>query len=578
MDEHEYLARHLRNMRRNSRRIRAILEKSYANLGKEIARQQFVSPTTFAWSKNVKLAKRVDLILGQQNFRLKNEITRSIISEWRLASEKNDELVRNYIGDTYVYHKARKELFQANTEALNAFILRADTKQFNLSKRVWNLTNETKAQLKFHIGQGIATGKGASEISRDIRNVLVEPNRLYRRVRDKTGKLVLSKPAKLYKPGSGAYRSSYKNALRLAITETSMAYRTSDFVRRNQLPFIVGYKVNLSGSHPMTDICDDMKGIYPKEFMFVGWHPHCLCYTTAILMKKEKFIKYLKTGKLDKRMYVNKLPIKAERYVNKHASKIGKMKNKPYWTENFNKDLKLKSSIGKIRGFKELETPGGVRPLQDIKMMASVGGKVQSVAKADMVTEASMASDAINNQVLSKVSGLQERIESLSMKQRVSFTFDNTRIPQGAKSQGTMAYYQVSTKEIRIGRVAMEHTTDSLSFGKFNVGVDFKSTVRHEYGHHVFYEALKQHQKDKWVSFFQSKYTKFDAAELKRTKKLSSIYWKNNVSVYASTNEVEAFAEVFSAYTSPLYGQGGKRLPLEIEKILEKLIGKRIYL
>ena len=314
MDEREYLAKHLRNMRRNSRRIRALLEKSYAKLGKEITRQKFVSPTTFTWSKNEKLAKRVDLILGQQNFRLKNEITRSIISEWRLASEKNDELVRKYLGDTYVYQKARKELFQANTEALNAFILRTDTNQFNLSKRVWNLTKETKAQLKYHIGQGIATGKPAAEISRDIRNVLVEPDRLYRRVKDKkTGKLVLTKPAKAYKPGTGMYRSSYKNALRLASNEMNLSYRTSDFARRKQLPFIAGQKVNLSGSHPVYDICDEMKGVYPKDFYFSGWHVGCFCYTTSILMKKEKFIKYLKTGKIDKRMYVNKIPIKAER-------------------------------------------------------------------------------------------------------------------------------------------------------------------------------------------------------------------------------------------------------------------------
>lgn len=356
MNEQEYYRRHLRNIRRSSRRIRAMLEKSYGDLGREIASQKFVSPATFTWAKNATLTKRVDLILGQQNFRLKNEITRSIISEWKLASEKNDELTREFLGESYVYPKAKKQLFQANTEALNAFIHRTDTNQFNLSKRVWNLTKETKTQLKFHIGQGIATGKSASEISRDIRNVLVEPDRLYRRVKDKkTGKLVLSKPAKLYKPGPGVYRSSYKNALRLAANETSMAYRSSDYVRRTQLPFVAGVKVNLSASHSVTDICDDMKGVYPKEFRFTGWHPGCWCYTTTILMKKKEFVKYLKTGKLDKRMYVNKIPIKAERYVNKHANKINKMKNKPYWTENFNKKIKLKSSIGKTRSLGELE-------------------------------------------------------------------------------------------------------------------------------------------------------------------------------------------------------------------------------
>ncbi len=355
MDEKEYYARHLRNMRRNSRRVRALLEKSYTELGREIASHKFINPARFTWAQNKKLGDRVDIILGKQSIRLESEISRSVISEWMLASQKNDELARAYIKNIYISNKIRKEIFQTNTEALNAFIARTDTNQFNLSKRVWRLTNETKSQLKFHISQGIATGKDAAEISRDVRNILVEPNRLYRRVRDETGKLVLSRPAKAYKPGAGVYRSSYKNALRLAATETNMAYRASDYMRRKQLPFVAGYKVNLSGQHKVYDICDEMKGSYPKEFKFVGWHPHCLCYTTSILMKEDKFIKYLKTGKIDKKLYVDKIPIKAERYVNKNVSKIAKMKNKPYWTENFNKDLKLKSSIGKSRRLVELQ-------------------------------------------------------------------------------------------------------------------------------------------------------------------------------------------------------------------------------
>lgn len=349
MDEKEYYARHLRNMRRNSRRIRTLLEKSYTELGREVASHKFINPARFTWAKNKMLGDRVELILGRQSVRLESEITRGVISEWMLASQKNDQLAKSYIRNIYVSNKIRKEIFQTNTEALNAFIKRTDTNQFNLSKRVWRLTKETKAQLKFHISQGIATGKDAGEISRDIRNILVEPNRLYRRVRAETGELVLSRPAKAYKPGAGVYRSSYKNALRLTATETNMAYRASDYIRRKQLPFVAGYKVNLSGQHKVYDICDEMKGIYPKDYRFVGFHPHCLCYTTSILMKKDKFIKYLKTGKIDKKFYVDKIPIKAERFVNKNASKIAKMKSKPYWTENFDEKLKLKPSVGKAR-------------------------------------------------------------------------------------------------------------------------------------------------------------------------------------------------------------------------------------
>ena len=73
-----------------------------------------------------------------------------------------------------------------------------------------------------------------------------EPDRLYRRVRDKGGNLRLSKAAKMYHPGQGVYRSSAKNAQRLTRTEINMAYRESEYLRWQQLDFIVGIRVMLS--------------------------------------------------------------------------------------------------------------------------------------------------------------------------------------------------------------------------------------------------------------------------------------------------------------------------------------------
>ena len=35
--------------------------------------------------------------------------------------------------------------------------------------------------------------------------------------------------------------------------------------------------------HPFYDICDELKGKYPKDFKFTGWHPHCRCIATTIL-------------------------------------------------------------------------------------------------------------------------------------------------------------------------------------------------------------------------------------------------------------------------------------------------------
>ena len=133
---------------------------------------------------------------------------------------------------------------------------------------------------------GIRSGKSAAEMSRDERQYLRYPDNLFRRVRDEHGNLRLSKAAKAFHPGQGVYRSSYKNALRLAATETNMAYRTADYLRVQQLDFVVGIQVKL----PFFDICDELAGMYPKDFKFVGWHPSCRCYSVKVLKTMDEFL------------------------------------------------------------------------------------------------------------------------------------------------------------------------------------------------------------------------------------------------------------------------------------------------
>lgn len=125
-------------------------------------------------------------------------------------------------------------------------------------------------------------------MSRDLRGYLQQPDKLFRRVRDAYGVLRLSQAAKAYHPGRGVYRSSYKNARRLAATETNIAYHTADYLRWQQLDFVVGIEIKLSNNHtlngmPFTDICDKLKGRYPKDFKFTGWHPLCRCHVVTIL-------------------------------------------------------------------------------------------------------------------------------------------------------------------------------------------------------------------------------------------------------------------------------------------------------
>ena len=64
------------------------------------------------------------------------------------------------------------------------------------------------------------------------------------------GKLALSKNAKAFHPGQGVYRSSYKNAMRLTLTETNAAYRLADQDRWQRMDFVVGMRVHKSKNHP----------------------------------------------------------------------------------------------------------------------------------------------------------------------------------------------------------------------------------------------------------------------------------------------------------------------------------------
>lgn len=158
-----------------------------------------------------------------------------------------------------------------------------------ISDAVWKQSEQLRAEMELALSVALKSGTSADNFSREIRGYLNEPNKLFRRVRDEFGNLVLSKAAAAYHPGRGVYRSSYKNARRLAATEINMAYRKADYDRWQKLDFVIGVRIALSREHPYYDMCDELAGDYPKDFVFVGWHPHCRCIATPILQNIEDF-------------------------------------------------------------------------------------------------------------------------------------------------------------------------------------------------------------------------------------------------------------------------------------------------
>jgi len=156
-------------------------------------------------------------------------IVKAVTTEWDTANRFNDTLVKAVLKQ-YGADAGAKEFqkyFNNNDAALKAFINRKQ-KGFSLSTNIWNQSADYIEGLETAISAGFSEGMSAASLAGKIKQYLNDPDKLFRRVRDRYGNLKPSKPMQAYHPGQGKYRSSYKNALRLARTETNMAYRTAD--------------------------------------------------------------------------------------------------------------------------------------------------------------------------------------------------------------------------------------------------------------------------------------------------------------------------------------------------------------
>lgn len=258
-------------------------------------------------------SEEVTPILRDMYSRVYQVIRGGVEKEWLASNENNDALVKSVFGEQSIKDNHFARFFKRNKEAMDAFFARkSGDGGLNLSQKVWRYTGMFRDELENTLDLAIGEGVPANRLAAQIKKYLQDPDKFYRRFRIKVGKdengqpiygrkwkrRVWDKEANSYKwvddspkhfhPGRGVYRSSARNAQRLARTETNIAYRTADFERWAQLDFVVGIEIKLSNNHPVSDICDDLKGVYPKTFRWKGWHPNCRCYQVPVLAKQEE--------------------------------------------------------------------------------------------------------------------------------------------------------------------------------------------------------------------------------------------------------------------------------------------------
>lgn len=280
MTPKQYDLRHLRHLGSMQREIDRLFDealRAISALGVQLNAPLGDKPFSFADHPEMK--QSVDRIFTQFRNNVSTSIHKGLEWEDALSADKAGEMAALY-GQVIAAHRATaiKKLTERVVGGMN------------LSERVWNIADTFYSEVESALDIALRDGTPAPRLAKELKQYLKYPDKLFRRVRDEHGQLQLSRNARQFHPGQGVYRSSYKNARRLAVTETNMAYHKADNERWRQLDFVLGYEVQVSGTNPnVCPLCMELAGKYPKEFEFVGWHPHCRCHAVPILESPEAF-------------------------------------------------------------------------------------------------------------------------------------------------------------------------------------------------------------------------------------------------------------------------------------------------
>lgn len=263
-------------------------------------------------AESMKKQREVERLLRQLHSVATMAIQSGIKLEWAAANAECDKLVQSCFGKRALNTPEFTAWTQRNEAAMAAFIARSE-KGLNLSQRVWKSCQQLRDEMEVAITVAVGDGTSAASMSRSVRKYLNDPDLMFRRFRYKdpeTGewkrkwkKRVIGEDGKVHFidydkaayqdewTGPGYYKSSAQNAMRVARTETNIAYRRADHERWQQMDFVLGQRVSLSHNHPKKDICDKLAGDYPPDFVFDGWHPQCFCMVTPILMDEDEILK-----------------------------------------------------------------------------------------------------------------------------------------------------------------------------------------------------------------------------------------------------------------------------------------------
>ena len=366
----------------------------------------------FSFANFPEIQQKLSEAMKTYNTAMKNMLVSGMTGAINASFANTTEALGKY---SILEEKAVESLRETCKLAYIASRMKPDT-GLSLSQRVWNYTQQSKAEFEMAVSdimtEGISKGISAEELGRRVRGRLLNPDAMYRRyhlkktMSDGTKKDVVEwrkrtidadgkvhfMSTDIEHPGAGVYRSSRKNALRMAATEINAAYRYADCTRWQNEPFVIGIRIRLSDNHtcngkPFVDMCDDLYGDYPKWMLWRGWHVKCRCSASSILVGEEEFRQIMALPKEQRKNYVSPnlikdMPDNYYEYIEKNRDRIERSIERgtqPWWISDNYIGGDINSGLAALQHITVAPSgvvlPGGV----------SVPGAIQQTQRKDGV-------------------------------------------------------------------------------------------------------------------------------------------------------------------------------------------------
>lgn len=204
--------------------------------------------------------------------------------EWDISESNVDDLV-NAITENKTIEPPKwiANSLKHNEDARDAFLRRRDANG-NVVSKLQKQAEHYSTLIGESIASAIMKGTSAVSLASQVQSYLNDVDKL-------------NGDYKEYVGDEGRAINVKYTAMRLARTEINSAYKLAEQERYQNLDFVVGYEVHRSGDldeqiygdssrKHKCDLCESLKGKYPKDFVFTNWHPNCYSDDTFVLTNR----------------------------------------------------------------------------------------------------------------------------------------------------------------------------------------------------------------------------------------------------------------------------------------------------